>query len=176
MIVKLSPPLGMKPLIKLTASVPVIEAVPDPVELLYRREASEDDEEERVERRSVNSIQMQREFDRIRDDIERDARGDASLSELLVSSVEGLALMVSSSLLAAIVRGGSLVATALSSLPMWRRVDPLAVLALSDEERRKREMELRAAAAGEDEAESGIGRLLDDDDGSAPPPDGAGDE
>ena len=58
--------------------------------------------------------------------------------------------------------GGSLAAAALSSLPLWRRVDPLAVLALSEEERWQREQEMRAAQRDES-----IGRLLDDGEGEA---------
>ena len=46
---------------------------------------------------------------------------------------------------------------ALSSLPVWQRVDPLSVLALSERERRKREKELREAELLED---SEIGDLL----------------
>ena len=57
----------------------------------------------------------------------------------------------------------NLAAVALSALPVWRRVDPLAILALSDEERRKREEELRAARETEDQSEEAVGRLLDDE-------------
>jgi hypothetical protein len=71
-------------------------------------------------------------------------------------------LLVSSGLLAALARGGSLAAAALSSLPLWRRVDPLAVLALSEAERWQREQEMRAA-----QREESIGRLLDEGEGEA---------
>ncbi len=46
---------------------------------------------------------------------------------------------------------------------MWRSADPLAVLAVSDEERKKREKELREAEADEDREEEAVGRLLDDE-------------
>ena len=36
-----------------------------------------------------------------------------------------------------LLRTGSLVGAALSAMPLWRRVDPLAILALSDDERKK---------------------------------------
>ena len=48
-------------------------------------------------------------------------------------------------------------------LPLWRRVDPLAVLALSDDERREVQETLRAAKAAEDKSSS-VGRLLEDKD------------
>jgi hypothetical protein len=62
--------------------------------------------------------------------------------------------------LALLLRGGSLAAAALSSVPLWRRVDPLAVLALSEEERWQREQDIRAAQREEES-----GRLLDAPDG-----------
>ena len=55
---------------------------------------------------------------------------------------------------------------------MWRRVDPPAILSLSEEERRKREREQREARANEDKAGSGIGQLLDHDDSAPAAPDG----
>jgi hypothetical protein len=60
-----------------------------------------------------------------------------------------------------LMRSGSLWAVALSALPVWRRVDPLAVLAISPEERRKLERDLREAEQLEDTAGAGLGRVLD---------------
>jgi hypothetical protein len=65
-------------------------------------------------------------------------------------------------MLVALLRGGSLVAFALSSLPLWRQADPLAVLALSDEEREEREEELRKAEREEELRTRGLDRLLRD--------------
>jgi hypothetical protein len=50
---------------------------------------------------------------------------------------------------------------------MWRRVDPLAVLTISEEERVRREQELRSARELEDQTERGVGDLLDDSAASA---------
>ncbi len=44
---------------------------------------------------------------------------------------------------------------------MWRRLDPLAILSLSDEERARREEDLRKAREEEDAKEKAVGRLLD---------------
>jgi len=91
---------------------------------------------------------------RLRRELDDDPR--LAQQENLTLTVEGAALVVSSGLLALLLRGGSLAAAALSSLPLWRRVDPLAVLALSDEERWRREQDIRAAQSEEES-----GRLLD---------------
>ena len=69
--------------------------------------------------------------------------------------------MASTLLLSTLLRGGALFAAALSALPLWRGVDPLVVLALSEEERRKREQELERAREAEDRGSDEIGSLLD---------------
>ncbi len=92
-----------------------------------------------------------------------DAESQARDTRITVSRLEGAALVSSFGLLGILSRAGSLAAAALSSLPMWRSADPLAVLAVSDEERKKREKELREAEAAEDREEEAVGRLLDDD-------------
>jgi hypothetical protein len=81
--------------------------------------------------------------------------------QVVVSAAEGAMLAASFSWLALLLRGGSLAAVAFSSLPLWHRVDPLAVLAVSEEERRRREEDLRKARQLEDEKDRGVGRLLD---------------
>lgn len=53
--------------------------------------------------------------------------------------------------------GGEQSRATLSSLPLWQRADPLVVLALSDEERRKMQAELRAAR----EEEERLSRVLE---------------
>jgi hypothetical protein len=111
----------------------------------------------------LRTQQMMQMLDQIREEMANDAELAAGQREMVVSSAEGVALAVSAGLLALLLRGSSLAAVALSALPVWRRVDPLAVLALSDEERKKREEELRAAQEKEDVGEEAVGRLLDRD-------------
>jgi hypothetical protein len=93
-------------------------------------------------------------LERLREDLHRDPQ--RAEQETLTITVEGVALAISGGLLALLMRGGSLAAAALSSVPLWRRVDPLAVLSLSEEERWQREQEIRAAQREEEG-----GRLLD---------------
>ena len=94
-------------------------------------------------------------------EITNDAERQADAVETSVSTVERVGLALSASFLAVLQRGGSLLAMALSSLPVWRTVDPLAVLALSKKERDAREKEIRAAEEDEDEASHGLGGVLD---------------
>jgi hypothetical protein len=93
-------------------------------------------------------------LERLREDLHRDPR--RAEQETLTITVEGMALAVSGGLLALLMRGGSLAAAALSSVPLWRRVDPLAVLSLSEEERWQRDRDIQAAQREEEG-----GRLLD---------------
>jgi hypothetical protein len=90
-----------------------------------------------------------------------DATEAAEEENFKVASVEGMAVAASAVLLASLMRSSSLLALALSSLPLWRRVDPMAVLALSDEQRAERKQALRAARKAEDENSADIGELLD---------------
>jgi hypothetical protein len=110
---------------------------------------------------------MQDVLDRIRREIASDSLRLAHEADLMVSTAEGITLLASAGLIGLLLQRGTLMAMALSSLPLWRQVDPLVVLALSDEERKKREEELRAAEADEDEK---VGRLLDDQGGPSSRP------
>ena len=91
----------------------------------------------------------------------RDADEEATERDARIATAEGVALAVSTGMLALLLRSGSLWALALSALPLWRRVDPLAVLALGAEERRKLERDLREAARLENTTDAGLARVLD---------------
>jgi hypothetical protein len=109
----------------------------------------------------VRNHRMVQVLDQIRQEMSEHAELAAGEHEAIVSTAEEVALAFSAGLLGILLRGSSLAAVALSALPVWRRVDPLAILALSDEERRKREEELRSARENEDVSEEAVGRLLD---------------
>jgi hypothetical protein len=100
-------------------------------------------------------------LDQVRQEMTDDARALADERQVTVSAAEGFALMLSLSWLGLLLRSGSLAAIAFSALPMWRRVDPLAVLTISEEERVRREQDLRSARDREDQTEKGVGDLLD---------------
>jgi hypothetical protein len=111
----------------------------------------------------LGSQRLTEALDQVREELTEDAERDALDTRIRVSAVEGAALVSSFSLIGLLSRAGSLAASALTSLPMWRRVDPLAVLSVSEEERKRREKDLREAEAAEDREEQAVGRLLDDE-------------
>jgi hypothetical protein len=77
-----------------------------------------------------------------------DRDGDADRYRL-VPALKGMAMMATTGLLAGVLRASSLLTMAVSSIPFWKRADPLTVLSLSKEERRDLETSLRDAGAGE---------------------------
>lgn len=106
------------------------------------------------------------------DAVRRELRDEAEQLEVeptfAWTMARGVAVVFSTSLLGALARAGSLLAMTLSSLPIWLRFDPLAILALSDTERKRRKEELREAQQDEDASGREVGRLLDESDtGSA---------
>ena len=99
-------------------------------------------------------------LDQMRRDMGSEAEGEASEGDLVASRAKGVVLAVSATILATVLRVGSLAAMALSSLPLWRRVDPLMILSLSEEERRERAEKLKAAEQEEDRGTGKLRRLL----------------
>ncbi len=82
-------------------------------------------------------------------------------TEWAVAATEGLTLMATFVIALSLLRATPLAVLALSTLPMWRVLDPLAVLALTPEEREKRRKETEEAEREENTA--GIADLLDGD-------------
>ena len=109
-------------------------------------------------------------LDQMRREMTEEGRRETEQEQLLVAAAEGLALITSSGLLAALLRSESLLALALSYLPIWRRVDPMAILILSPEERKKREQEIRDARKTEDVSHQGLGEILDEPEKEPEPP------
>lgn len=67
---------------------------------------------------------------------------------------------LSAGFLAWILRGGSLLASFLVSMPAWRRFDPLPVLKANNRDRRKRDREVQAEHEREDRQFRGMDRIL----------------
>jgi hypothetical protein len=105
--------------------------------------------------------QLWKAFDQMRADMERSGGESAAEAETVMATAGGVTLAISSGLMLLLLRSSSLWAVALSALPLWRRVDPLAVLAITPEERRKLERDLRKAEQLEDTDGAGLGRVLD---------------
>ncbi len=99
-------------------------------------------------------------LDAVRRDLQEEAERVSHEPGFGWTMARGVAVALSTSVLGALLRGGSLLAMTLSSLPIWLRFDPLAILALTDAERERRERELRDARRDEDKR--GVGRVLDE--------------
>lgn len=123
-----------------------------------RRDASEGSDPVRWSPRGLET-QLWQALDRMRDDVMEDLRRDTRADEALVTRAESVAILVSVSVLAGLLRSSSLFALSLSSLPLWMRMDPLAVLSLSNDERRQRARELERAEHEEDRR-TGVSRVL----------------
>ena len=101
-------------------------------------------------------------LDRVRRETTEDSDSAADDLRQRVTAIQGAAVAASIGWISLLSRAPSLLAAAASSLPMWQRVDPLAVLSVSDEERARRELDLRDAEEAEDRDDEAVGRLLDD--------------
>ena len=109
--------------------------------------------------RAIAALQIDRALDGVRDQLSDEDEIAQGESQTVFASVRAMALAVSTGSLAALLRGGSLLALTFSSLPIWNGFDPLAVLAMSTVERKRRADELRADEATEDEA---VARMFDE--------------
>ena len=82
---------------------------------------------------------------------------EKSRSVIIIGSATGMTALLSAGYVLWAVRGGSLLASMLATLPVWRWLDPLPILeSREDEKRRKRK---RRANTKEDEAEKDDERL-----------------
>jgi VCBS repeat-containing protein len=91
-----------------------------------------------------------------------DSFADAETGELIIANtIRGTTWTLSAGFVAWILRGGSLVAAAMSSIPIWRGLDPLPVIAMSRKEREKRDKDKRVDQQEEDDLQKEIGDLID---------------
>jgi hypothetical protein len=84
-----------------------------------------------------------------RDVLEHD-ESDAEGSRWLLPAFRTVAMATIAGLLTTMLRAGSLLAMAVSSVPFWKRVDPLVILSLSEEERRDLRDRLRVVSREEE--------------------------
>ena len=97
---------------------------------------------------------------RLADDLERAMQEREHQAHLVgrVASFSGIALSVG--FVAWILRGGSLLASFLVSMPAWRHFDPMPVLGSGGKDRRKRAREAREEHAQETKEFRGLDRVL----------------
>jgi hypothetical protein len=97
---------------------------------------------------------------RLADDLERAMQERENQTRLFgrVTSFSGVAL--SAGFVMWLLRSGSLLASFLVSMPAWRRFDPLPVLGLGGQDRRKRARKAREEHAQETKEFRGLDRVL----------------
>jgi len=86
-------------------------------------------------------------------------------SQLGVASVVGVVLSASASIFGQLLRAGSLLASFLSVVPLWRQFDPLPILVATDEEKKKKRIRFLGGKKDEDEdkEEDEVEELFDHD-------------
>jgi hypothetical protein len=95
------------------------------------------------------------------EELRNDAGKAAEQQNMTIAAFERVGLALSAGLVALAARGSSLVAMLLSALPMWRKIDPLVLLGLTREERRRREEEMRRASESETREAREASEMLD---------------
>lgn len=98
---------------------------------------------------------------RLADNLERAMEERENQARLIgrVASFSGIAL--SAGFVVWLLHGGSLLASFLVSLPVWRRFDPLPVLGVGGQDRRKRDRKAREEDEQENKQFRGLDRVLD---------------
>ena len=79
-------------------------------------------------------------------------------SVIIIGSATGMTALLSAGYVLWAVRGGSLLASMLATLPVWRWLDPLPILESREDEKRRRKRK-RGADDKEDEQEKDEERL-----------------
>lgn len=97
---------------------------------------------------------------RMADDLNREIEERERQTHLVGRFTFLTGLTLSAGFLAWILRGGSLMASFLVSMPAWRHFDPLPVLKANDRDRQKRDREVKAEREREDRQFHGIDRVL----------------
>ena len=97
---------------------------------------------------------------RLADDLDRMMQERENQTRLFgrVTTLSGMAL--SAGFVAWILRGGSLLASFLVSMPAWRHFDPLPVLGVGGQDRRKRDRQAREEEVRETKEFRGLDRVL----------------
>jgi hypothetical protein len=92
------------------------------------------------------------------DELDRQLQSDRRQSGITAGAVTGMTTtLLSVGYVIWCIRGGSMVATLLTTLPLWRWLDPLPVLDANEEKRRRRSAKDRA----NDEDEERIRNMID---------------
>ncbi|MFK7898944.1 MAG: tandem-95 repeat protein, partial [Myxococcota bacterium] len=96
------------------------------------------------------------------DDSVREDSSSADTLDIFVEQTERVVMAAGLGLVAALLRTGSLLALTASSVPLWKGLDPVAALLITDKRRDKLSDEAEFAERIEDETND-VGRILDDE-------------
>ena len=138
-------------------------ATPPPEQLTAEAEELENEEEAAVEApKSVINPELRRAMDQMGAQMDAAHSQEGNVTQVVESAakVTGSALSVGS--VSWLLRGGTLFASVLSSLPTWKGFDPLPVLNASNRDQKRARKALKEVEREEDEAEAGVGKVLDD--------------
>ena len=102
---------------------------------------------------------MWRSIDTMLNDIDKTFAEEEHRNNILAYGMKGMTFSLSAGFVAWALRGASLLATAMSSIPIWRGLDPLPVLTMSAKDRKK-ERKIKEQE-DEDELQKEIGKLID---------------
>jgi hypothetical protein len=81
--------------------------------------------------------------------------------KILVGAAKGASLILIAGVMNWYLKAGSLLASLLSSIPLWTPFDPLPILSLTRREKRRKQRESACDRAREDAHSRSIGHLLD---------------
>ena len=138
-------------------------------DLLMDSEYVESEDEENEQHKVMAGEFLWPEVRDVAQDLSSDSERQEEATDFALASVESVGLALSVGALSVLARGSSLIAMALSSLPIWQRVDPLSVIIASDRDREARDDEQREIDEEENRLNKGLDDLLD----SSPPADDA---
>ena len=104
---------------------------------------------------------MWRSIDNMLDDLDEAFAKEEHRNNILAYGLKGTTWSLSAGFVAWALRGGSLLATAMSSIPIWRGLDPLPILAMSARDRKKQEKLKQQELREENDLQKEIGELID---------------
>jgi hypothetical protein len=97
----------------------------------------------------------------VESEVVREMLEQIEAEEFRVSMFKTASVALSATMVAVMSRAGSLVAMVVSSIPVWHRFDPLAVVAMTEGSRRAWAQRRRQAESDEDKADERLREMLE---------------